>query len=243
MISRFRNWGIFCSSVPVKCRCLLFGLELRDTVRAVWTEYSFVAHCQFMILIVEVWFFSIYETQVSSQEKKIPVCWNIYDIDVLCTLQYCIFYIVKIKNLWFKVEILESHLFTLNCSLFQKKIVTSEFLSCNKEWKTFFHVKHYPYVINNELQRQWTELIKTSPLSITKFSMNNKQSRKPFFRLLIKSLTEPYTITLSCMCPLRPLEFNSAWLILVFDWLIWLTRLTSERRIFSVDFVFCEKIT
>lgn len=177
------------------------------------------------------------------EEKKIPVCGNIYDIDVLCTLQYCIFYIVKIKNLWFKVEILESHLFTLNCSLFQKKIVTSEFLSCNKEWKTFFHVKHYPYVINNELQRQWTELIKTSPLSITKFSMNNKQSRKPFFRLLIKSLMEPYTITLSCMCPLRPLEFNSAWLILVFDWLIWLTRLTSERRIFSVDFVFCEKIT
>lgn len=25
---------------------------------------------------------------------------------------------------------------------------------------------------------------------------------------------EPYTITLSCMCPLHPPEFNSAWLIL-----------------------------
>lgn len=109
LISRFRNWGIFCSSVPVKCRCLLFGLELRDTVRAVWTEYSFVAHCQFMILIIEL------------KKKKIPVSGNMYDIDVLCTLQYCIFYIVKIKILWFKVEILESHLFTLNCSLFQKK--------------------------------------------------------------------------------------------------------------------------
>lgn len=241
MISRFRNWGIFCSSVPVKCRCLLFGLELRDTCCLDWI---FIC-CSLPIYDIDCWsvvFQHLWNTSVLTR-KKIPVCWNIYDIDVLCTLQYCIFYIVKIKNLWFKVEILESHLFTLNCSLFQKKIVTSEFLSCNKEWKTFFHVKQYPYVINNELQRQWTELIKTSPLSITKFSVNNKQSRKPFFRLLIKSLTEPYTITLSCMCPLWPLEFNSAWLILVFDWLIWLTRLTSERRIFSVDFVFCEKIT